>query len=769
MSENPQIRAAISPAKAANTRVVGTAQLRKEGVDKVLGRAKYVDDLEREGMWHGATVRSTVPRGRITAIHYDPRFDWNEFVIVSAADVPGTNHIQMISADQPCLVETQVNHCDEPILLLAHPDKRRLPEAVTAIRIEYELLPAVLSIEESESRQQIVWGENNIFKEFHLEKGNVDDAWATAAYIVEGEYRTGAQEHLYIENNGMIAEYSDDTGVTVWGSLQCPYYVHKSLMAVFDLPAEKVRVIQTETGGAFGGKEDYPSILASHAGLLAKKAGRPIKMIYDRMEDLAATTKRHPSRTRHRTAVDHDGKLLAMEIEIATDGGAYATLSSTVLSRATLHSTGPYVCPNVRITSRAWATNTVPYGAFRGFGAPQSIFAIERHMEQIARAVGIDSAEIRRRNFLHDGDSTATEQVMLEHIILDTLLDRALAESGYYYKRSQFARENPHSPVKRGMGIAAFFHGSGFTGSGERYLNSLAGIDVTPQGKVRVLVSSTEFGQGTNTILAQIAAEALDIGYDDVEMAPCDTNLVPNSGPTVASRTTMVVGRLIQRAGRQLISLLQSEAGLGDVYCRSEFFAACDRYREQHAPVESYCRYEAPPNVFWDDKEYRGEAYPTFAWAVHVAEVAVDTTTYSAEVTNFHSVQEVGRVLNPVLAAGQIEGGIAQGIGYALYEKVLLKNGHMINNQMTNYIMPTAQDAPPISVFFEEIPFDYGAFGAKGIGELPHDGPAPAILNAIQDATGENFAFIPLLPEDIFARMATDAGIYPEAREPAAV
>jgi CO/xanthine dehydrogenase Mo-binding subunit len=741
-----------SPATRPATRIVGTPQIRKEGVDKVLGRAKYTDDFEKEGLWHGATVRSTIPRGRIRAIHYDPPIPWSEFVIVTAADIPGNNHIAMIGADQPCLVSEQVNHCDEPILLLAHPDKRRLSQAVAAIRIDYELLPAVLSIEESESRKEIIWGSDNTFKQFHLEKGNIDEIWAKAAHIVEGEYATGAQEHLYIENNAMIAEYSDESGVTVWGSLQCPYYVHKSLMAVFNLPEDKVRVIQVETGGAFGGKEDYPSIIASHAGLLALKARRPIKIIYDRMEDLAATTKRHPSRTRHRTAVDKDGKLLAMEIDIALDGGAYATLSSTVLSRATLHSTGPYVCPNVRITSKAWATNTVPCGAFRGFGAPQSIFAIERHMDQVALAVGLSPDEIRRRNFLHTGDTTATEQRMNEPIILDALLDRALEESGYHAKQARFAQHNPLSSIKRGLGLAAFYHGAGFTGSGERYLNSLAGIDVPANNKVRVLVANTEFGQGTGTILSQIAAEALGLSYDDIEMAPCDTSVVPNSGPTVASRTSMVVGRLIERSGRQLIAMLREEAGLAETYSASEFFAACDRFRAQHGKVESLCRYEAPPNVYWDDQKYRGEAYPTFAWAVYVAEVAVDTVTYSAEVTNLYTVQEVGRVLNPTLAAGQIEGGVAQAIGYALYEKVLLRDGHMVNNQMTNYIMPTAADVPPIHVFFEEIPFAYGAFGAKGIGELPHDGPAPAILNAIQNATGQSFRSIPLLPEDIFLR-----------------
>src|SRR5580704_15178709 len=737
----------------AKNRIVGTSVLRKEGVDKLRGTARYVDDIQREGMWHGATVRSAVPRGLIRSIGFDRTIDWSDFTVVTAADMPGENHIQMIVADQPCLADGQVNHCEEAILLIAHPDKHKVREAVDAVHVEYDLLPPVFSIEESEKRQTVIWGADNCFKNFQLEKGDVDSVWSEAAHIVEGEYRTGAQEHLYIENNGVIAEYNVENGITVWGSLQCPFYVHKSLLAVFNLPPEKVRVIQTETGGAFGGKEDYPSVIASHAALLAMKCGHPVKIVYDRIEDLAATTKRHPSRVRHRTALDANGKLLAMDIDIATDGGAYSTLSSTVLSRATLHSPGPYVCPNVRVRSHAWATNTVPYGAFRGFGAPQAIFAVERHMDEIAAAIGMDPIELRRRNFLHDGDTTATQQVMREPVILDQLLDRALAESGYHAKRARFARANANKPVKRGMGIAAFYHGAGFTGSGERYLNSLAGIDVTPDGKVRVLVSSTEFGQGTNTILTQIAAETIGVDYEDVMMAPPDTGIVPNSGPTVASRTSMVVGRLIERACLQLVARLCQHAGLAEGFTREEFFAACARCRAAKGEVVSLCRYEAPPNIFWDDQKYRGEAYPAYAWSIHVAQVAVDTVTYSAEVEDFWAVQEVGRVLNPVLAGGQIEGGVAQGIGYALYEKVLLQNGRMMNNQMTNYIMPTAEDVPPIHVYFVEIPFSHGGYGAKGIGELPHDGPAPAILNAIRDAIGVSFTSIPLLPEDLFAEL----------------
>jgi len=735
----------------ATTRIVGAPVPRKEGVDKLTGRALYVDDIEREGMWHGATVRSTIPRGLIRSTTFDHRIDWREFAIVTAADIPGENCIQLIVADQPCLADGKVNHCEEPILLLAHPDKHKLREAVGAVYIEYESLPPIFTIEESERSDVIIWGADNLLKSFLLEKGDVDSAWSRAAHIIEGEYRTGAQEHLYIENQGMIAEYSVDRGITVWGSLQCPYYVVKSLKSVFDLPDEKVRVIQTETGGAFGGKEDFPSNVACHAALLAMKCGHPVKIIYDRIEDLAATTKRHPSRVRHRTALDGDGKLIAIEINLDTNGGAYATLSSTVLSRATLHATGPYLCPNVRVNARSWATNLVPYGAFRGFGAPQAIFAMERHMDEIAAALGIDPVELRRRNFLHQGDTNATEQLMRQPIILDQLLDRALRESDYYARRAQFARENAGCAIKRGMGIAAFYHGSGFTGSGEEYLNSLAGIDATPEGKVRVLVSNTEFGQGTNTILTQVAAEALGLDYQDVTMAAPDTGIVPNSGPTVASRTSMVVGRIIERAGLQLLNLLREHAGLSSSHTREEFFAACDRYRAAKGEVVSLCRYEAPPGIHWDDQTYHGEAYGAYAWAVYVAQVAVDTVTYSAEVEEIWAVQEAGRVLHPVLAAGQIEGGIAQAIGFALYEKVVLQDGRMANNQMTNYIMPTAEDVPPIHVYFEQSHFPHGGFGAKGIGELPHDGPAPAILNAIRDATGVSFNAIPLLPEDLYA------------------
>lgn len=734
--------------------IIGTAVPRKEGQNKVTGKAQYVDDMVLPNMLYGATVRSQIPRGRIKNIKFSPGINWSEFVVVSAKDIPGKNCISLIMDDQPCLAQELVNHPEEPILLLAHRDRYVLAKAVEAVSIDYEPLPTVFTIEDSERCSEIIWGSNNTFKTYLVTKGDVDSVWKDAAYIVEGEYTTGAQEQLYIENNGMIASCDAGQGITVWGSLQCPYYVHKALMALCNLTADKVRVVQMETGGAFGGKEEYPSMIAAHAALLAVKSCCPVKMIYDRMEDMVATTKRHPSRTRHRTALSKDGKILGGEIEFIIDGGAYCTLSPVVLSRGTIHAGGSYFWPSVRIRAKAVATNVPPHGAFRGFGAPQSLFALERHMDHIAEVVGLSSVEIRRRNFLKPGQTTTTDQVVREEIDLNKLLDRALELSDYHKKRMSFSQNNTSGATRRGMGIAAFLHGAGFTGSGERYLSSVVGVEGGADGRLRVLVSSTEFGQGTKTVLSQIAAEALGLRYEDVTVAQADTTEVPNSGPTVASRTAMIVGKLVQLAALGIRQTLFSSGTLKESYSPEEFRIACQNYVAAHGPFRSWSHYEEPKGVFWDDEKYRGEAYAAFAWAVYIAEVAVDMVTYSVSVEDFVALQEVGKVLHPVLAQGQIIGGIAQAIGFALYENVAWQNGRMQNGQMTNYIMPTSADLPPIRVYFEELGNVHGAFGAKGIGELPMDGPAPAIVNAVKDALGVNFNSIPLLPEDIFHALA---------------
>jgi CO/xanthine dehydrogenase Mo-binding subunit len=731
---------------------VGKPFPRKEGRKKVTGQALYVDDLSFPDMLHGATVRSPSPRGRITNISFEGDIPWDEFTIVTAKDIPGGNYVALILNDQPYLAADFVNHPEEPVLLIAHRDKYLLEEARRNVRIDIEPQPPIFNLEDSLARKEIIWGEDNVFKKYLVDKGNVDEAWSNADFIVEGEYETGAQEQLYIENNGAIAIANPDEGVTVWGSMQCPYYVHKALVKLFDLPEDKIRIIQTETGGGFGGKEEYPSLIAGHAALLAWKSGKPVKIIYDRAEDMVATTKRHPSRTFHKTAVTKDGKLLAVEIDFVIDGGAYCTLSPVVLSRGTIHAAGPYVCPNVRIHSRAVATNVPPHGAFRGFGAPQSIFALERHMDKVAQTVGLTPEEFRRRNFIHEGETTATSQIIRERVEMDHLLTRALTLSNYHEKRERFARENVESNgfgKKRGIGFATFMHGAGFTGSGEVYLQSIVSAEATVEGSVRILAASTEIGQGTNTIFSQIASEALGLDVESIEIVQPDTAHVPNSGPTVASRTSMVVGKLVESAVTALKQTLLGSGLLPAEYGQSEFRKACAEYIAKFGSLKASATYQPPPNVHWDDEKYQGDAYGAYAWAVYVAEVSFDQLTYEARVEDFVAVQEVGRVLNPVLAAGQIEGGVAQAIGFTLFENVVWKDGRMANNQMTNYIIPTPADIPPIRVYFEENPYAYGPGGAKGIGELPMDGAAPAILNAIQDATGVSFNRIPLMPETL--------------------
>ncbi len=395
---------------------IGRSVPRREGPDKLCGLARYVDDLHLPGCLFGVTLRSTIAYGTIRAITFDPAFPWHEFVVATARDIPGPNHVPLITDDQPLLAETRVMHQMEPIALVAHLQRDRAYEALRHITVEYTADVPVLTMDDSLARAQTLYGEDNIFKDIRIDRGDVERGFLEADLVVEGEYHLPHQEHAYIENNGMAAYVEPNGTLVVIGSMQCPFYVHNALKGIFGLPDNRFRVIQTATGGGFGGKEEYPNVIAGHAALLALKARRPVKIIYDRHEDMLATTKRHPARVRHRTGVRRDGTLVAQDIDIVMDGGAYVTLSPVVLSRGTLHATGPYACPNVRLRARAVATNTPPNGAFRGFGAPQTLFAAELHMEKIAASLGIDAVTLRQRNLVRKGSVLATGQVLRQSI-----------------------------------------------------------------------------------------------------------------------------------------------------------------------------------------------------------------------------------------------------------------------------------------------------------------------------------------------------------------
>ncbi|HYN64292.1 MAG TPA: xanthine dehydrogenase family protein molybdopterin-binding subunit, partial [Candidatus Limnocylindrales bacterium] len=728
----------ILPVDAPTRGRVLAAPPRREGPEKLTGLAKYADDLVFPGAWYGATIRSTEPHATLLGIDLDDAFDWSKVVVVTAADIPGDNIVSLIDDDQPVLVPIggEIRHQAEPVALLAAADRSTVREARRHIGLRTQRLPAVFDPLMSEQQ----------FAKYVVKRGDAAAAMERADLVIEGTYRVGHQEQLYIENQAMIAVPRQDGGITVHGSLQCPYYIHKAMKRALALTGELAVVVQAETGGGFGGKEEYPSMIALHAALLALKCGKPVRMIYDRHEDISATTKRHPAIVRYRSGVTRDGELLAQEIEVVMDGGAYCTLTPVVLSRGTLHAGGPYRCENVRIVGRAMATNTPPNGAFRGFGAPQTEFAAEMQVNRIAEALGESPLELRRRWVYVEGDTTPTGQILRESVGGVEVLEAAAEASAFdtHRQRTAEARERRGSGARQasGIGMALAWHGAGFTGSGEVRLASVASLELTDEHRIRILTASTEMGQGTKTIFPQLVADALGVEYDEVEIAPQDTSIVPDSGPTVASRTAMVVGGLLIRAAEKLRAQVEEETGapFADSYRQ----AASRRVDERFTPY---------PGVPFDDKTYTGDAYPAFGWAAAVARVEVDLDTAEVTVRGFVAADDIGHVIHPVLAEGQVEGGSLQAIGYATIEEMKLLDGRYQNDRLATYLIPTALDAPRIHSILVEKPFSGAPHGAKGVGELPMDVGAPAVVAAIHDATGVWIHDLPATPERILAAM----------------
>ncbi|HEY1558424.1 MAG TPA: xanthine dehydrogenase family protein molybdopterin-binding subunit [Kofleriaceae bacterium] len=693
---------------------------RVDGVAKVTGRALYLDDLEAPNAWHGATVRSTVAHGILEAFDLDPGFDWSRVVVVTAADIPGKNTIALIEDDQPALVAigAPIMHVDEALALVAAPTRELAFAAARAVKPRVEPLPANFDPAAS----------THVFKEFRVRKGHATDAEfdaaiARAAHVIEGSYSTSPQEQMYIEPQAMMAEWHG-TACHLVGSMQCPYYVHKAMKVLLGCGPDGVVVRQAVTGGGFGGKEEYPSMLAAHVAVLAKKAGRAVKMVYDRDEDIAATTKRHPARTRHRLAIDAHGEICAIDVDCVMDGGAYLTLSPVVLSRGVLHAAGPYRCPVVRVRGRVVMTNHPPHGAFRGFGAPQTTFPYERQIDKLARHLGEEPLALRHRLALRSGDTTATGQVLGASVGTDEVIAAVRDAAGPVP-----ARDGPR--CKRGRGYAFYFHGAGFTGSGEQRLAGRATVAALPNGRFEVRTSSTDIGQGALTIFTQIASQGLGVDAALVDIIEPSTDRVPDSGPTVASRTCMVVGGLIEKASRELRDLLPA--------------------RDRELTVTK--QYEPPPGVHFDDETYTGAAYPVFGWACCLVDVTVDLDTYEVRIDRCVQAVDVGKAINPVIVRGQIEGGTLQALGWALLENIVYRDGKVANANMTNCIVPTFADAPEIETMIVEVPYPFGPSGAKGVGEIPMDGPAAAVANAVEDALGVAFDALPISPEAVFAKV----------------
>lgn len=767
---------------------VGKNIPRRDGAEKVTGKALYIDDVEMPGMWHGAVVRTPIPYGKVLGYELDPSFDWNQVVIADAGDIPGKNFVSMIQQDVPLIIDKGgvAMHIGEAVALIAAPTREMAYEARRHVKVLYDEWKPVLTMDESKKAAIKIRGDDNVVSHYTITKGDIKRGMKAADEIVEGTYEMGYQEHMYIETNGMIASPATRASqcearragrpaieFEIVGSMQCPYYISKALSFILGMPEEKISVRQADAvGGAFGGKEDYPSILAGYCAVLAGKTGRPVKIVYDRAEDTEVTTKRHPARVAHKTGVKKDGTITAMDIFFEMDAGAYATMTPVVLSRGIIHADGAYRCANVKIEGVAYATNKATSGAFRGFGVPQAFFPIEVHIDRVAERIGMSPLKFRRKNMLREGDTRGTGQRMDDSIATKEVLEEAVRRSDFESKFKKFASDRK-SKLRRGIGMSFFCHGTAFTGSGEEKIKARAGLRLDGDGRICVLTACTDMGQGAHTVIPQMAADHLGIDLSLVAIERPDTALVPNSGPTVASRTTLTMGMTLKPCAGKMKDILFAFASERTGKAREGFSfdgfsllhgdeivmqvrELVKNYIGAKGPLEVIEPYTLPPGIKWDDATHSGDAYPTFGWGCDVAEVEVDMETFEVNVCKMCLAQDAGRAINPQLAEGQIEGGTLQSLGYGLMERHLVEAGRFTTGRLQTYIIPTFLDTPEMETVLVEKPYRYGPMGAKGIGEMPMNGAAPAIANAIYNATGIRICELPMTSERLYEKWRSD-------------
>ncbi len=701
---------------------ISKSVVKKDHKEKMSGKAVYAPDFSLDGMIYGKVVRSKVAHGRIKEIKL-PKLPEGYFS-VDASDIPGEQGVKIITSDLPIFNNDEIRHMAESILMIVGPDIKKVRELADSVEIEYEELKAVYTIDEA--TETIV--------EYSYKAGEaVDDVFSRASKIVEETFETGYQEQAYIEPQGAIGHWHDGI-ITVYGSMQCPFYVRDALMQALSLDEEHAQVIQTTTGGGFGGKEDYASLLGCQVAIASYKTGKPVKMILDRRDDMSTTTKRHPAKLTYKAAIDENNKVVAIKADIRLNAGAYEGLSRVVLQRSIIVACGVYNIPNVEVYGAAMRTNTVNNGAFRGFGAPQSVFAVETLMNHIARQLSVDELDFKMRHFVKQGDSTSTGGKFHHHVSLNELVEKACELSEYRSKHKEYSMEQS-GRYRRGIGMSIFLHGCGFTGAAEKdFIKAKLKLEKYEDGTVEILASNTDIGQGLKTTFSKVAAKELDIPLDKVIVKNPDTFRVPNSGPTAASRSLLITGKLIERAARKL---------------KHEW-----KDSEHQIIIENY---EHPDFMIpWDIYAFSGDAYPTYAYGVNVIETELDTVTGNTRLIDVTGVFDVGKCVDETIMRGQAEGGMLQGIGYGSMEKMESVNGVIKQSSFTDYMIPTAMDTVPFKIAFIDNPYEGGPSGAKGAGELTLVGAAPAYEAAIEQATKVDMFSIPVTPEKIIKAVSRE-------------
>ncbi len=764
-------------------RLVGTGMPRVDAEGKVRGTTRYLNDIPYKGILHGVVVRSPAARGILKGIVPDPAFDWSGITFATARDIPGENVVHMHDRTMPLLAEIggEIRYRGEPVGVVAAKTPELAAEAARHIRIDIDELPPLLTLQEAVAVFKNTPDRLDTMKTQNIVKGDLALGFAEADDVFEAEYWAGHQEQLYLENQGLVVFPQKDGSILSEGSIQCPYFPVHELNEPLHLPPEQIRVRQTPIGGAFGGKEDYPTMLTGYAALPALKSGKPVKIIYERHEDILFTPKRHPVWVRYKTGFQKDGTLTAIECDFILDGGAYLTISDVVMYRGILHCALAYRCDNVVIRGKVARTHSFPCGAFRGFGAPQAIWGMESHIDAIAARLGKTPHDYRRQIHARPGDLTPTGQRLSDENGSTACLELALRRSDFARKLRQASRGQLRKGQKKlyGIGLSFFAHGSAFTGDGEAKFKAKGRMELAllEDGKpgVNIRVSSTEMGQGVHTIFTQIASDALSLAPSRIRYPMADTGLVPNSGPTVASRTTMVVGNVVHRASQDLKQQIEAFASLrhfkgAAAELRNStllskgrksvpFAKVAKEMLDELGEVQGFFEFHLPPETRWDQAAFKGDSYPGYSWSANVAEVEIDPLTCEISVPRVTAVIDIGRVINPVTATGQVEGGLTQALGYALLEKIGTgKNGLYDAARLQTYIIPTTLDVPEYDVHFVEYPYSFAPPGGKGLGELPMDGLAPAIANAVEAAIGQRLRTLPLTPEAVFEALHAPPG-----------
>lgn len=696
--------------------------IRVDAVQKARGEATYVCDMTLPDMLYAYMVRSTVSRGKIKAIHLPEMPEGYYFI--SAKDIPvkGKNELWMIMKDWRCFADEYVLYYGETIGLVVGPDRTVLKDLKAQIKIDYEEMTPAVTIDDAIN---CVGGpffpekNSNVMCELFCEKGRpMDEVFAEADEIFEETIETPYQEHVHLETNGAIVDMEDGKFV-FYASAQCPFYIRKSVAGLLDIPPEDIIVRQATTGGAFGGKEHFPDALCGPLLVAENIIRKPIKMIFDREEDTQFSVKRHPSKCIYKTAIK-DGKITGVKGHIYYNCGAYLSSSYVVLQRGVFHGNGVYTFPSTYLKGEGMATNMFPSDAFRGFGAPQTIFAVETHLDHIAHHLGVDPLELKMQYIAKKGDETTTNGHIIEEVKLPEMLDVICRESDYWRKAKEYT-----PGCGKGIGVALYNHGGAFTGNGEQAIIKAHARLVRTGNKVSIQVGSTEMGQGFKTSLRKICAATLGISIDDVEYLDPDTSKVVDSGPTAASRSTMVVGRLVERAAQEM------------------------KERWDEGDITTEVEYEHPEGYPWDQATFRGDAYLGYGWGAVIVEVEADKLTNEIKTVGIWSSHEIGKAIDELIVHGQINGGIMQSLGYGAMEKLEVKNGRFKQKSMSDYVIPTSMDFPKQFYHIQDNPYPWGPYGAKGMGELVFNGASAAYVDAVERALNTRFNAIPIPPEDI--------------------